>query len=214
MGKVNVFLSVKRPRVPHHFHGDSTPSIYSEHFSSSRDPGSFPHPSGEVAQYIQRAGHTKLLCLPLGGGQDSPASSQGLLRWGSSITFPHRDTFTMASPREMKPIFHVPKLDFPQYCSLEHVLWSPLRHTNSWQETLRRKGDPQVHRVTLANYFGISLKQWSNSFSMSTLWNHVSTLWSGLHTFLFKYHFKKKKKKEPKGFKSNLKFKLKLSSGS
>ena len=201
------FFFLWRPRVPHHFHGDSIPSIYSEHFWSSRDPGSSP-PVTEVKWHTTSrwAGHSTLLYLPPGDGTGQPPHRAGSSSGGglASPSLPgtpspwHHPGKWANLPRSQTGLL----LNIAPWYT---VLWSPLKHTNSRQETLCRNGEPQVHGVTLANYFGINLKEWSNSLSIFTLWNHVSTLWSGLHTFLFKYHLKKKKK-EPKSFKSNLEF--------
>lgn len=135
------FFFLWRPRVPHHFHGDSIPSIYSEHFWSSRDPGSSPRHRGEVAHYIQMS-RPQYITLPSTRwwNRTAPTSSRVLLRWGSSITFPPWDTFTMASSREMSQSSMFPNRTFAQYCSLVHgAVKSTQAHKVTARDSLQKR---------------------------------------------------------------------------
>ena len=88
------------------------------------------------------------------------------------------------------------------------ALWSQFKHMESVQETVPRLGKLQVHSVMLLNYLGSEVKQCPNSVSLLPAIKFLlSTLWSGLCTFLFKYQLKKKKRRRGSS-KSNLKFKL------
>lgn len=132
------------------------------------------------------AGHIELHYLLL-GDETGPLPNPGRSSSGGGLPSPslagtpsqwyHPGRWHQSSP--------FPNCTFPQYCSLVHrAVKAGQVHKLTARGSIRL-GEPQVHSVTLLNYFGIKLKEWSNSFSIFTLCNQVSPLPFGQSYVLF-----------------------------
>lgn len=157
--KVNIFLLHLKTKSAPSFSWWSIPNIHSEPFYPSRGPSPSPIPEAKQHATPCWAGHIELHYLLLGdetgqlpnpvrsssgGGLPSPSLA------GTPSQWYHPGRWHQSSP--------FPNCTFPQYCPLVHrAVKAGQVHKLTARGSIRL-GEPQVHSVTLLNYFGIKLK--------------------------------------------------------